>query len=106
MPTSYRWTAYDEADYDGVTRIALAIDPDAFSSVQRMREWDDVQRAAGRLSSRWHAFIGDELVGTGYLGEPTWTPPDMMWMYLMGVRPDRLARWYKGKLSKAEALRR
>lgn len=70
--TTYRWADYDEADYDAVTRIAKATRPDDFTSVADLRDWDDMQRKAGRRSGRWLAVDGGEIVGSAYVGESPW----------------------------------
>ncbi len=87
MTVEYSLREYDEADYDAMVVIRRAIEPYAFTSVVGMREWDEIQRAAGRLSVRWEARMNGALVGFGYVGEVGSLPPDVRWIYL-AVHPD------------------
>ena len=70
--TTYILTEYDEADYEAIVRIATAVRPDDFDSVEDHADWDDNARRARRRSSRWFATVDDEVVGFGRLGESPW----------------------------------
>jgi GNAT superfamily N-acetyltransferase len=70
--TTYTYAEYDDVDYAAVDRIARAIRPDEFTSVADLREWDEMQREAGRRSGRWLAAVDGEIVGSAYLGESPW----------------------------------
>jgi GNAT superfamily N-acetyltransferase len=70
--SDYTLAEYDEADYDAMVRVAKAVRPDDFISVEDLCDWDDNQRRAGRRSSRWFASADGVVVGFGTLGDSPW----------------------------------
>ena len=53
MTIDYRMAEYGDFDLERVVEITRAIRPDDFESVAELRDWHEVQRAAGRLCVRW-----------------------------------------------------
>lgn len=87
MTVEYRLFAYDECDYERLVALVHADDPDSFSNVERTAEFDTNQKRAGRLSSRWQAFIDGDMVGNVYVGGMSWMPDHMCWIGAT-VHPD------------------
>lgn len=75
MTPTYTYTEYDEADYEAIVRILLAIRPDEFTSAADLRDWDEMQRQAGRHSARWLAEVDGTVVGYASMGESPWREP-------------------------------
>lgn len=88
MPIDFRFCEYDDCDYEGVVALALSADPDAFANVDSTAEFDANQKKVGRLSARWQAFDGDQMIGNGYVGGMPWLPDEYCWVYVT-VAPER-----------------
>lgn len=87
MTVSYSLTEYDEADYEAIVRIAKAIRPDGFVSVEDLADWDSNQRRAGRRLLRWQAIVDGDVVGFGTVSQSPWLDPAMPFGNVM-VHPD------------------
>jgi GNAT superfamily N-acetyltransferase len=104
MAISYRLTAYDQADYPGIVRVSLAVDPDDFTTELRLRERDAAKQKAGRLAARWLAFADEHLVGFAYVAELPWMPAGMTWVHVT-VHPEWQGRGIgRQLLERAERL--
>ena len=87
----YRMAEFGDFDLERVVEIALAVRPDGFESVAELRDWHDVQRAAGRLCVRWLVSVDGDLVGSAYVGQARWLPPTAMVLDVT-VHPDHQER--------------
>lgn len=77
MTVDFRLTEYDEADYEAMVRIATAIQPDDWVSVEDLSFRDANQRRAGRRVLRWQAAVGGEVIGYGSVSQSPWLDPTM-----------------------------
>jgi mycothiol synthase len=75
MTVDFGLTEYDEADYEAMVRIATAVQPDEWESVEDLRFRDANQRRAGRRVLRWQAVVGDEVIGYGSVSQSPWLDP-------------------------------
>lgn len=91
MNVDYHLAEFDEADYEAIVRIAKAVRPDDFISVEDLTDWDNNQRRAGRRSSRWVASIDAEAVGYASLGESPWLNAELRYSNI-SVVPDHQGR--------------
>ncbi len=66
MDVTYRQYDYDEVDYPAVVAIRRAVDPDRVETETELREYDEVARQAGRVSTRWLASAENEVVGVAH----------------------------------------
>jgi GNAT superfamily N-acetyltransferase len=102
MTAEFRLAFYNDFDLDEVVAIARAIRPDDFISVADLRDWNDNQRRAGRLSGRWLVHHDDVVVGSGYVGESPWLERTMMIVHVM-VHPEYQRRGHgRDLLERAE----
>jgi GNAT superfamily N-acetyltransferase len=103
MTTEFRLAKYNDFDLAAVVAIARAIRPDDFTSVTDLRDWNDNQRRAARMSARWLACVDDTIVGSAYVGESPWLERTMIIVHVM-VHPSHQGRGYgRDLLERAEA---
>jgi len=103
MTIEYRMAEYGDFDIAAVVEITRAIRPDDFESVDDLSDWHDAQYRAGRMCVRWLALIDDQIVGSAYVGQSAWRPPEMIILYV-AVHPDHQKRGYgRALLERAEA---
>jgi len=72
VTADYHLTEFDEADYEAMVRIAKAVRPDDFDSVEDHADWDANAHRAGRQSSRWFATVDGEIAAFSRLGDSPW----------------------------------
>jgi GNAT superfamily N-acetyltransferase len=106
MTVDYHLTEYDEADYEAIVAISKAIRPDDFVSVLDLRDWDAIQRRAGRRLLRWQAVVDDTMVGFGSVSQSRWLEPATPFGNVM-VHPDHQHRGIgRALLARVEATAR
>ncbi len=93
MTAEFRLAFYNDVDLDAVVAIARAIRPNEFVSVADIRDWNDNQRRADRLSARWLVYDDDAVIGSGYIGESPWLERTMMIVHVM-IHPEHQHRGY------------
>ncbi len=102
MTVEYRMAEYGEFDVGAVVESALAIRPNDYESVTALSDWHAVQRDAGRLCVRWLASLAGQIVGSAYVGQSSWIPPETI--INVAVHPDHQRRGYgRELLRRAEA---
>lgn len=88
MSVRYVNVAANDADYEAIWSLSLALDPDSFGSAEELREWDERQLVAGRMNVRIVAWDRVFLVGSTIIGRPPSFTPDRALMALR-VHPER-----------------
>ena len=102
MTIDYRMAEYGDFDLERVVEITRAIRPDDYESVAELRDWHEVQRAAGRLCVRWLVSVDGDVVGSAYVGRSAWIPQETIILYV-AVHPDYESRGYgRALLERAE----
>ena len=106
MTVDYYLTEYGGADYEAIVSIATAVQPDDWSSVEELSDWDANQRRAGRRTLRWHAAVDGKVIGFGSVNQSPWLEPATPFCAVM-VHPDHQCRGIgRGLLERAEATAR
>jgi len=87
MSMQYRLATHGDYDHEAIVRIGRAIRPDDQISPADLRDWDENQHRAGRVSARWVASVSGMVVGSGSFSQTQWLEPTTFYTHVM-VQPD------------------